>query len=50
MVKLFEIPASALGRGTHRMVGSVAISWGRRSYLEKGSLSGKTPPVEVKIE
>jgi hypothetical protein len=50
VVKLFEIPASTLGRGSHRMVGSVAISWGRRSYLEKGSLSGKTPPVEVKIE
>ncbi len=50
VVKLFEIPAATLGRGSHRIVGSVDVAWGRRSYLEKGSLSGKTAPVEVKIE
>jgi hypothetical protein len=50
VVKLFEIPATTLGRGTHKIVGSVDLAWGRRSYLEKGSLSGKTSPVELKID
>ncbi len=49
VVKLFEIPATTLGRGTHKVVGSVDLAWGRRSYLEKGSLSEKTASVEMKI-
>ena len=44
VVKLFEIPASALGRGSHKIVGSVDIAWGRRSYLEKGSALRKDRP------
>lgn len=50
VVKLFEIPASSLGRGSHKIIGSVEIGWGRRSYMEKGSGSGKTAPVVLKIE
>jgi hypothetical protein len=49
VVKPFEIPASALGRGTFKLWGSVQVSWGRRSYLEKGSASGKTNAVQITI-
>lgn len=49
VVKVFEIPASALGRGTHKVVGSADATWGRRSYLEKGSVSGSSAPVVLKI-
>jgi hypothetical protein len=47
--KTFEFPASSLGRGDVKLAGSVDVSWGRRSYLEKGSTSGKTPSVQLKI-
>lgn len=50
VVKRFEIPASTLGPGSHRIYGLVDVGWGRTSYLEKGSLSGKTFPVELKVE
>jgi hypothetical protein len=50
VVKPFEIPASTLGAGTHRIFGSVEVAWGRTSYIEKGSLSGRTAPVVVKVE
>jgi hypothetical protein len=47
--KLFEIPAASLGRGTVKLSGNVDIRWGRRSYLEKGSASGKTGAVQLTI-
>src|SRR5271155_2470080 len=50
VVKHFDIPAKSLGRGTHRLVASVDKSWGRRTYIEKGKASGKSKPVEVRIE
>lgn len=50
VVKTFEFSASVLGKGTHRLAGGTDIRWGRTSYLEKGSLSGKTPSVQVTIE
>jgi len=50
VVKRFDIPAKSLGKGTHRLVASVNVAWGRRTYLEKGKTSGKSKPVEVKIE
>jgi hypothetical protein len=50
VVKVFEIPASTLGRGTHTILGSAEASWGRRSFLEKGSVLGKTAPVVLKID
>lgn len=49
VVKLFEFPASILGKGEAKLVGKANISWGRRSYLEKGSVSGKTPVVRVTV-
>ncbi len=50
VVKRFDIPAKSLGRGTHRLVASVNVTWGRRTYIEKGKTSGKSKPVEVKVE
>jgi len=50
VVKSFEVPASSLGPGSHRLVGEVEAYWGRRSYIEKGKLSGRSPEVELKIE
>jgi hypothetical protein len=50
VVKRFEIPAKSLGRGTRKLVASVDVAWGRRTYIEKGKISGKSRPVEVKIE
>jgi len=49
VVKAFEIPAASLGRGTHKLVGSVDAYWGRRTYIEKGRVSGKSGAVELKI-
>jgi hypothetical protein len=49
VTKTFEVPASEIGKGTVKLSGSVDISWGRRSYLEKGSASGKTPVIELNI-
>jgi hypothetical protein len=50
VVKRLEVPAASLGKGTHRVVGEVSAAWGRRSYIEKGSVRGRTKEVEVKIE
>ncbi|HUH99813.1 MAG TPA: hypothetical protein VLY65_02110 [Nitrososphaerales archaeon] len=50
VVKRFEFPAQSLGKGSHSLVASVNVAWGRRTYLEKGKTSGKSRPIEVKIE
>jgi len=50
VIKSFEIPAATLGRGTHKLVGVVDAHWGRRSYIEKGKVSGKSGYVELTIE
>ena len=50
VVKRLEFPARSLGRGTHRLTGEVKVQWGRRTYLEKGSASGKTKSVEIRVE
>jgi hypothetical protein len=48
--KTFEVPASRLGTGSHKLVGNVHASWGRRSFIEKGSVSSDSKPVVVNIE
>jgi hypothetical protein len=50
VMKRFDVPAKSLGRGTYKLVASVDVAWGRRTYLEKGKASGKSKPAEVKIE
>jgi hypothetical protein len=46
----FDVPASSIGPGSHGLVGSAAAKWGRRSYIEKGEVSGKSKPVVIAIE
>lgn len=50
VVKRFDIPAKALGKGTHKLTATVDVAWGRRTYLEKGKASAKSKPVAVKVE
>ncbi len=48
--KEFQIPASALGPGSHRLVADATAKWGRRSFIEKGEASSKSKPVAIQIE
>ena len=48
--KSFEIPAAKLGRGKHWLAGSASVTWGRRSFIEKGKVSARSNPVAVEIE
>lgn len=48
--KTFEVPALALGRGHKRIVARAKVSWGRRSFIEKGSVERKSKPLAVEIE
>lgn len=50
VVKRFELPAKSLGRGRHKLVASIDVAWGRRTYIEKGKASAKSKPVEVRVE
>ena len=46
----FQIPASAFGAGSHKLVVDVNAKWGRRSFIEKGEVSSKSKPLVVQIE
>ena len=48
--KEFQVPASSLGQGTHRVVASAKARWGRRSFIEKGEAASSSRPVVVKVE
>ncbi len=48
--KTFRFPASALGKGEHRLVGNAYAGWGRRSFMEKGSASSKSKPLVIEVE
>jgi hypothetical protein len=48
--KSMMFPAATLGTGKHRLVGTVEAKWGRRSFIEKGSVVGKSKPVTIEIE
>ena len=50
ITKRLEVPARALGKGKHTIVGSAKVSWGRRIYIEKGTASGKSKGVEVAVD
>lgn len=47
--KTFAISASDLGAGRHTLVGKVEAKWPRKSFIEKGSVSGESRPVVVEI-
>jgi hypothetical protein len=49
IVKRFEFPASALGPGKHRLIGTAEVKWGRQSFIEKGEASGKSKEVTISI-
>ena len=48
--KTFRIPASSLGPGGHKLVGTAYVGWGRRSFIEKGSAEQKSKPLVVEVE
>ncbi len=48
--KTFTFPASSIGAGKHKIVGSVHARWGRRSFIEKGEVSSRSRPMVVEIE
>jgi len=48
--KEFQIPASALGPGSHKLVAGARVKWGRRSFIEKGEASSVSKPLVVQIE
>ncbi len=48
--KTFQFPASSIGRGRHKLVGSVAARWGRRSFIEKGSVASRSKPLVIEVE
>jgi len=48
--KTFRFAASALGTGRHRLVGGAYASWGRRTFIEKGSASSKSKPLVIEVE
>ena len=50
VVKRFEIPASRLGAGAHKLSASVHVKWGRHSYIEKGQLTAKSREASVRVE
>ena len=47
--KNFEVEASTLGPGTHKIAGKVSARWGRRSFIEKGSIAGKSKPAVISV-
>jgi hypothetical protein len=50
IAKRLEVPARSMGRGSHSLVASAHASWGRRSFIEKGSVAGRSNQVAVSIE
>jgi hypothetical protein len=46
----FELPASKLGEGKHTLMASAEAKWPRRSFIEKGSVSGKSARAVVQVE
>jgi hypothetical protein len=48
--KTFSFPASVLGEGKHRLIGDAYAEWGRRSFVEKGSISSKSRQLVVEVE
>ena len=50
VAKQYEIPADSFGPGTHLLQGKVRVSWGRRTFIEKGSARGTSKRVNLMIE
>lgn len=50
VMQTFEVDAIKLGAGRHVLSGSAEAKWGRRSFIEKGNVLGKTDSVAVTVE
>jgi len=50
VAQAFEVDAAKLGGGRHVLSGDAEAKWGRRSFIEKGNVSGKTDSVTITIE
>jgi hypothetical protein len=48
--KEFQIGASQLGPGSHKLVADARAKWGRRSFIEKGEASSQSKPLVVQID
>ena len=48
--KSLSFSAMSLGRGKHKLVGTVQAKWGRRTFIEKGSVEAKSKPVVIEVE
>jgi hypothetical protein len=48
--KEFQIPASSLGAGSHRLVSDANAKWGRKSFIEKGEAFSTSKPLVIQIE
>jgi len=44
-----ELPASKLGEGRHALSASTEAKWPRRSFIEKGAVSGRATAVVVNV-
>ncbi len=49
VTKTFDVPATTLGPGRHRLIGEAHARWGRRSFIEKGSVSSKSGPQVIEV-
>ena len=49
VAKNLEIPAASLGAGQHSISAAAYAKWGRRSFIEKGALSGTSEAVLVHV-
>ncbi len=47
--KEFDIPASTLGVGKRRLVAEATAKWGRRSFIEKGQVGGRSKPLVIEV-
>jgi hypothetical protein len=48
--KTFRLPVASLGIGRHTLVGEASAKWGRRSFIEKGSVSVRSKPLVIIVE
>lgn len=47
--KTMKFPATSLGKGRHKLVGSVSAKWGRRSFIEKGAQEANSAAMAIEI-
>ena len=50
VVKEYQIQAGSLGKGSHRLAGKVAVSWGRRGFIDKGDAKGTSKDIQIRVE